>query len=133
MWLSVNPRSAKPVYQQLTEGIKEAVAKGIVEGGDRLPSVRDLASMMTLNPNTVSKAYQELEREGVIEVVRGRGTFIARARLRPDREERIQAMAVRIREMLVEAHHLQMSDAEFQDLFSAAVRSWQKERGQAHP
>lgn len=131
MWLSVDPRSPRPVYQQVVEGVKEAIAKGLVEVGDRLPSVRELASAMTLNHNTVARAYQELERERVIEVVRGRGTFIAASQPRPDRAERVQAMAARMREMLVEAHHLQMGEDEVLDLFRSIVDAWQEERGRA--
>lgn len=129
VWLSVDPRSPKPVYQQVVEGIKEAIAKGIFAGGDRMPSVRELASAMTLNHNTVAKAYRELEREQVIEVMRGRGTFIAASRPRPDRDGRVRTMAARMREMLVEAHHLQMSEDDLLDLFCATVRAWQEERG----
>ena len=131
MWLSVDPRSPKPVYQQLVEGVKEAIAKGVVDSGDRLPSVRELASAMMLNHNTVARAYQELERERVIEVMRGRGAFIAASQPRPDRKERIEAMAARMREMLVEAHHLQMDEDEVLDLFRSIVSAWQEERGRA--
>jgi GntR family transcriptional regulator len=132
MWLSVDPRLPKPVYRQLVEGVKEAVARGLVAAGDRLPSVRELAAAMTLNHNTVARAYQELERERVIEVVRGRGTFVvATTRPRPDRDERVAAMAARMREMLVEAHHLQMGEDELLDLFRSTLRAWQEERGRA--
>lgn len=130
MWLHVDPRSSKPVYQQVIEGIREGIAKGALAEGDRLPSVRELASAMTLNHNTVAKAYQELERDRVIEVVRGRGTFVAAARPRPDREERVRALAERMREMLVEAHHLQMTEDELVDLFRSQVCVWRAERGQ---
>jgi GntR family transcriptional regulator len=129
MWLTVDPRSSKPVYQQLVDGVKEAIAKGLVEAGDRLPSVRELAATMMLNHNTVAKAYQELERERVIEVVRGHGTFVAAAGPRPDRDERVEAIAARMREMLVEAHHLQLSEDDLLALFHAAARAWREERG----
>lgn len=130
MWLSVDPRSPRPVYQQVIDGVREAVAKGILEEGDRMPSVRELAAQMTLNHNTVARAYQELEREHVIEVVRGHGTFIAASRPRADRDERVQAMAARIREMLVEAHHLQMTDDDLLELFHATLSAWHQERRQ---
>jgi GntR family transcriptional regulator len=128
MWLPIDPRSSKPVYQQVVEGVKEAVAKGLLAPGDRMPSVRELAAQLTLNHNTVAKAYQELERERVIEVERGRGTFIAASSPRPDREERVRALAEKVREMLVEAHHLQMCEEELLELFHATVRAWQEER-----
>jgi GntR family transcriptional regulator len=131
MWLSVDPRSPRPVYQQVVEGVKAAVAKGLLGAGDRLPSVRELAAAMTLNHNTVARAYQELERERVIEVVRGRGTFVAQGRTPPDQAERVAALAERIGELLVEAHHLQMGEDEFLELVRTTVRAWQEERRRA--
>src|SRR5579875_179520 len=98
MWFQVDPRSPTPVYQQVVEGVKEAIAKGLLDCGDRMPSVRELATRMTLNHNTVAKAYQELEREHVIEVIRGRGTFVAQPRPTPDRAERIQALSAMVRQ-----------------------------------
>jgi len=130
MWLTVDPRSPKPVYQQVIESVKGAVAKGLLEHGDRLPSVRELAGMMTLNHNTVARAYQELERDRVIEVVRGHGTFVAAAVRPPDREARVQELVARIREMIVDAHHLQLSEDDLLELVQTTVRAWREERGQ---
>jgi len=131
MWLSINPRSPKPVYQQVVDGVKEAVAKGILEQGDRMPSVRELAAEMTINHNTVARAYQELERDHLIEVVRGRGTFIAASRPRADRDERVRAVAAHIRELLIEAHYLQMTEENLLELFRATLSEWHDERRQA--
>lgn len=61
--INIDSRSSKPIYEQIIDGIKENVIRGILEPGDKLPSVRELAVMITTNPNTVSKAYKELERE----------------------------------------------------------------------
>lgn len=69
----IDGRSAKPIYEQIVDQVKEQLLKGILKSGDQLPSVRQLAGMLTINPNTVSKAYQELERQKVIETIRGRG------------------------------------------------------------
>lgn len=73
-------RSPIPIYVQLQEQIKQAVAGEILVEGDQLPSVRELAGRLTVNPNTISRAYQELEREGLIESLRGRGTFVAQVK-----------------------------------------------------
>lgn len=129
MWLSVDPRSSRPVYQQVVDGVREAVAKGALREGDRMPSVRELATRMTLNHNTVARAYQELEREQVIEVVRGHGTFVAASRPVPDREARIAALAARMREMLVEAHHLQMGEEDLFRLLRSVAAAWREEKG----
>ena len=133
MWLSVDPRSPKPVYQQVVDGIKEAVAKGTLAQGDRMPSVRELAAGMTINHNTVARAYQELERDHVIEVVRGHGTFVAAFRPHADRAERVRAVAARIRELLIEAHHLQMSEEDLLALWRATLAEWHDERRRAQP
>ncbi len=79
VFIQINLKSSTPLYEQIIEQVKELIARGIVEEGEQLPSVRDLASQVVLNPNTVSKAYKELERQGVIVTVRGKGTFVANA------------------------------------------------------
>jgi GntR family transcriptional regulator len=131
VWMTIDPHSSKPVYQQLVDGVKAAIAKGVWEPGDRMPSVRELSAQLTLNPNTVAKAFQELERQHVIEVVRGRGTFVAAVGLRRDRDDRVHAMADRMRELFIEAHHLQMTDEEVLDLFRRTLAAWRKERSGA--
>ncbi len=72
----IDIRSSKPIYEQIIEQVKESVLKGFLKPDDSMPSVRKLAMMLEVNPNTAAKAYQELERQGVIVTVRGRGTFI---------------------------------------------------------
>lgn len=129
MWLQVDPRSQTPVYQQIVDGFKEAVVRGLLAPGDRVPSVRELAAQMTLNHNTVARAYQELERERVIEVLRGRGAFVAEPRPRPDREERIAALTARIGQLVVEARHLQLSDERLMGLVAEAIEALRVERG----
>lgn len=69
--------SSVPVYQQIVRRIKELCLRGVFKPGDKLPSVRELSVMVLANPNTVSKAYQELERQGIIETRPGIGTFVA--------------------------------------------------------
>jgi GntR family transcriptional regulator len=78
----VDERSAVPLYVQLGEQVLAAVARGDLGRGDRLPSVRDVAAELSLNPLTVNRAYAELEREGVLETRRGLGTFVATPRKR---------------------------------------------------
>lgn len=75
--LFVDNASAVPVYAQLCEQLLAAVARGDLRRGEQLPSVRDVAGALGVNPNTVNHAYAELEREGVVETRRGRGTFVA--------------------------------------------------------
>jgi GntR family transcriptional regulator len=80
----VDERSTVPLYAQLGEQVLAAVARGDLRRGDRLPSVRDVAGELALNPLTVNRAYAELEREGVLETRRGLGTFVRDLRKRKD-------------------------------------------------
>jgi GntR family transcriptional regulator len=74
--ISVDPRSGVPIYLQLIEQVKRAVALGTLEAGEQLPTVKALALHLTVNPNTVARAYRELERDRVIETSPGRGSFV---------------------------------------------------------
>lgn len=129
MWFKVDPRLSSPVFQQVIDGVKEAVARGVLEPGERLPSVRDLASLMALNHNTVAKAYQELEREGVIEVLRGRGAYIPGKLPDLKTPEGLHHLQESMRKLLVEAHYLSMTEGETLDMFTEVVRVWQQEKG----
>lgn len=131
MWFRVEPRLSKPIYQQVVDGVKESVAKGLLQPADKLPSVRELAAEMTLNPNTVAKAYRELEHQRVIEVVRGRGTYIAVPGAIPDRAERVQGMADTVRQLLIDAHHLRMSDGELMQMVQDLMNEMNEWKGEA--
>jgi len=107
--LNIDPRSSKPLYEQIVDQIKEQIIKGILRPGDKLPSVREMSILLMINPNTVSKAYQELEREKAIETVRGRGTFISR-NYQPKRdEEKLQELKEWLKKAVVEGRYLGLS------------------------
>jgi GntR family transcriptional regulator len=114
MWFLIDPSSGLPIYRQLIDQVKQAVAGGVLKPGDRLPSVRDLAMELTINPHTVAKAYQELEREGVITVPRGKGAFIAEPGegALPPRLEREQILQESIERLVAEAYRLQFTPEE---------------------
>ena len=69
-------RDARPIYTQICDGFREQIAAGIMEQGDKLPSVRELAPQLTINPNTIQRAYRELELQGWIATVPGKGCFV---------------------------------------------------------
>ena len=77
MQLHVNPGDELPIYRQIVRQVTDAIAGGRMEAGERLPSHRDLAEQLVIAPLTVKKAYDELEREGLIATQRGRGTFVS--------------------------------------------------------
>ena len=69
-------RDARPIYTQIMDGIREQIATGILEPGEKLPSVRELAAALTINPNTIQRSYRLLEMEGWIATVPGKGCFV---------------------------------------------------------
>lgn len=69
-------RDARPIYTQISDGFREQIAAGIMEQGEKLPSVRELATQLTINPNTIQRAYRELELQGWIATVPGKGCFV---------------------------------------------------------
>lgn len=75
-FLTVDSHSGVPIYLQLIEQIKRSVALGVLASGEQLPTVKQLAIDLTVNPNTVARAYRDLERDGVIETAPGRGSFV---------------------------------------------------------
>lgn len=74
---TVDPRSGVPIYLQIVEQVKRSVALGVLAPGEQLPTVKQLATDLVVNPNTIARAYRELERDEVIETMPGRGSFVA--------------------------------------------------------
>ncbi len=104
MLVDLDTRDARPLYLQIMDAVRRALVVGTLHAEDPLPSVRELAAQLLINPRTVSQAYQELEREGVIYVRRGLGTFVS-PHIHPDRHER-QALARGVaKRALLDARH----------------------------
>ena len=95
-----------PIYRQLIEQVREAVARGRVEAGDRLPSVRQLSKQLVVTPNTIARAYTELEREGLVHTRPGLGVFIASYQPELSNQARERRLAALIDRFLTEAVHL---------------------------
>jgi GntR family transcriptional regulator len=98
--LALDPRNRTPIYAQLEQSIRAAIATGRLAAGAQLPTVRQLAVDLRINANTVSRVYGELERAGVIETRRGVGSFVsatpAQAQPKRDRERRLNAFVTRV-------------------------------------
>jgi GntR family transcriptional regulator len=75
----IHPTDASPIWKQIEEGMRRMISLGVLEPGGGVPSVRELAQTLRVNPNTVARAYQRLTDEGVLSVRRGEGTFVAEA------------------------------------------------------
>ncbi|OZM56264.1 GntR family transcriptional regulator [Lottiidibacillus patelloidae] len=106
MLFQLNDRSNTPIWEQIVNQVKEMILKGIMQPNDKLLSVRELSSTLLVNPNTVSKAYQELERQGIIETRRGKGTFVSENIKKQIDDERIIVMKESLKQLIVEASYL---------------------------
>lgn len=116
MLIQLNFKSGKPVYLQVVDQIKSAAASGVLQPGESLPSIRPLAEQLRINRNTVSKAYTELESQGVIETLAGKGCFVSANNSPFKKQVREKMLADEIDAAIVQAHHLQVSEEEFLDL-----------------
>jgi GntR family transcriptional regulator len=99
----INPHSGVPVYRQMIDQVKYYVASDALKAGDQLPSIRELAQSLTINPTTVVRVYTELEREGVIEMRHGKGAFVTASGRRMTANERDKTLRRLARHLAVEA------------------------------
>ena len=116
MLIQLNFKSGKPVYLQDVDQGKAAAASGALRAGEPLPSIRPLAEELRINRNTVAKAYAELEGQGVIETVPGRGCFLKENNSPFRKDVRLKMVAEEIDAAIVQAHHLRVEEKEFIDL-----------------
>ncbi len=112
MLLRINYNSGTPVYLQVADQIKAAAAAGTVRPGEPLPSIRPLAEELRINRNTIAKAYGELEAQGVIETIPGKGCFLKPNHSPLKKEARRKLLVDEIDPVLVKAHHLQVPPEE---------------------
>ena len=116
MFLQINFKSGKPVYLQVVDQIKAAAAAGTLQDGEPLPSIRPLAEDLRINRNTIAKAYAELENQGVIETIPGKGCFLKANGSPLKKDVRRKLLIQDIDQAIVQAHHLQVDRPEFVDL-----------------
>ncbi|WP_226003342.1 GntR family transcriptional regulator [Paenibacillus sp. BJ-4] len=119
-------RSRKPIYEQLMDRVKEMIVYGSLQSDEQLPSVRALSAQLTVNPNTIQKAYRELEREGYIYSVQGKGSFVTPARQQPQQMKRDEIRAALLKQM-IEAVHFGFTQLEVDAIYVEAMQL--KERG----
>ena len=104
----------RPIYEQVIEKMKDLILLGVLETDSQLPSVRELAMDLSINPNTVQRAYAELERQGVIYCVKGRGNFVAG--ISTVREQHKEEMKSQLSELVKKAKKAEISESEFTEL-----------------
>ncbi len=113
MLFQIDFKSGKPVYLQLADQVRYAAASGSLRPGDPLPSIRPLAEELRLNRNTIAKAYAELEGQGVIETLPGKGCFLRENHSPFTREVKNKLLLTEVDEAVVMAHHLQVDREKF--------------------
>jgi GntR family transcriptional regulator len=127
MEFRLEPSSRLPIYRQIVQQVREGAARGHLAFGEQLPSVRELSRILVVNPNTIARAYVELEREGILNNQPGRGVFVAEPRAQLAKEVRRRRLIELIDKFLTEAVHLGFSEADVMRLLSARSEQFQWE------
>lgn len=123
MLFHVDTRNGLAVYDQIVRQMKFAVADGAVRSGELVPSVRELARDLAINPNTVARAYRQLQDDGVLESVRGTGLAVAAAARRQCQAERTKLIRARLRLVLEEARHSGLEGSEIGALVESELEA----------
>lgn len=132
MKLHINPKDGKPLYRQIIEQLKYLIAAGRLYPGEELPTVRGLAQELLINPNTVARAYRELEQAGILYTRQGSGTFVSTRRTPLlSRAECLRILSSRADALIADAHHLGFDLDETLDLVRRRHHSLQPQQKEA--
>ena len=125
--LHIDPSSGVPIYLQIIEQVTYLIAIRVLRPHDELPSVRALAGQYLINPNTVARAYRELEQGGLIYKKRGMGTYVAERKVTLGRKERFEIVRKLLDKALVQAVELGLSPAEMRQVFRERLAKFDEE------
>jgi GntR family transcriptional regulator len=131
MFLHIDAHNGLAVYDQIVRQVKFAVADGTLSAGEMVPSVRELAKDLAVNPNTVARAYRQLQDEGVLATVRGTGLAVESGAKRGCQADRKRLIRSRLNDVLVEAHLSGLTEDEIQELFAAELSAAKRQRGKS--
>jgi GntR family transcriptional regulator len=120
----IDNASERPVYQQIVDQVKRDIALGRLATAERLPTVRQLAQQLTINPNTIAKAYRQLEQEGIIVTRAGAGAFVASLDSNLSRSVRRKIICGELERIVVEAFHMQIDGETLADWFASSVQKF---------
>lgn len=128
----INPESGVPFYKQIMQQIEKGLARGVIQPGMKLPTVREVALELKINPNTAARAYRELEAKGIIQSIQGKGTFIStELTLANQGVIRLRAHTLvkdLARQLMQEADQLNIPPEEIREVFLDELRLWQHGR-----
>lgn len=121
LWIQISPGSDEPVYLQVVNQISRAIAKGQIAKGDKLPAVRKLATELVINPNTVARAYSQLEQAGLVTTKTGSGTFVSDPRLRGHDAADINVLTERMDGLITRGLNLGLDKNDLASLFEGRL------------
>ena len=129
MRLMIEASNGVPIFEQLVRQIKFAVAEGVLAPGQLIPSTRELAKQLTVNPNTVQRAFTLLQNEEILEAVRGRGMAVSQGAKRRCVSERQQLVAERLAGVVDEALRSGLAPDQLQEMFDKSLKKFNRTEG----
>jgi GntR family transcriptional regulator len=126
LWIQITPGSDEPIYVQIVEQIGEAIAKGQIATGDKLPAVRKLAAEIVINPNTVARAYTILEQSGLVTTKTGSGTFVADPKLRSKDATDVNILCERMDTLIARSLNLGLEPEDIISMFKGRLAKFSK-------
>lgn len=122
--ICIDYKSRKPIYEQIIDNIKSLIVSGVLKRDEQLPSVRQMAQELAINPNTIQKAYTELEREGIIYSLKGRGSFVGSS-LQELRTVQQKALLEQLAEVSADLYRLQVPQ---QDVWTVVQQVYERQK-----
>ncbi len=122
MQIHIKPNDGAPIYEQVVNQVKRLVASGRLSAGEELPAIRVLAEQLLVNPNTIARAYRELEVAGIVVKRRTAGTFISEEGVKLSRKDRLELLSEKVDSLLIEADQLDISAEDLRDLINKRKR-----------
>jgi GntR family transcriptional regulator len=126
MYIPIDPASGVPIYLQIINGMKYAIAMGSLKPGDQIPSVREISAQLRINPNTVLKAIKELEHENIIFIKRGMGAYVANADSSITEREREEIISEMLKKAVTQAIHFKVSPQRLKQIFDRETKKFDK-------
>ena len=127
LWVQIASGSSEPIYGQIVRQISEAIARGELTAGDKLPAVRRLAEDLVVNPNTVARGYGILEQQGLISSKMGSGTYVTDPKLRDKDAGRISALAERMDNVIARGLNIGLSAEELREVFEGRLKNFKRD------
>ena len=129
MYIEINPSSGVPIYLQIINQIKYSIAAGALKPGDKIPAVRELAAQLRINPNTVAKAYRELQHEKIIVTRWGEGSFVSDEGMDIGKKEKTRIVSELLDNAIVQAYHFNLDSEVLKDILSQRMEQLKKRTG----